>query len=68
MRVALEPKRARERDPWDEEKLSRRLLGYGNGGHLIVFHYNVPTMTLTALWCEGPGWKPLFPRREKGRV
>jgi hypothetical protein len=25
----------------------------------------VPTVTLTALWADGPGWSPLFARRSK---
>jgi hypothetical protein len=65
MRLAFAPKVGRAKDPWDEETLRTRLLGYGNEAHLLVFSYNVPTVTLTALWTEGPGWKPLFSRRGK---
>ncbi|HEX7499090.1 MAG TPA: hypothetical protein VF524_02185, partial [Polyangia bacterium] len=46
----------------------QRLLGYGNGAHLLVFFYNVPTVTLTALWAPEEAsvlWKPLFRRRPK---
>lgn len=65
MRAALAPKATRAKDPWDEPTIASRLLGYGNEAHLLVFSYNVPTVTLTALWTEGPGWKPLFSRRGK---
>lgn len=65
---AFEPRRRREHRPWDAKKCSERLLGYGNGGHLLVFFYNVPSITLTPLWVKGENqgdWMPLFPRREK---
>jgi HD superfamily phosphohydrolase len=65
MRQALGENLRRSERPWDERKLAQRLLGYGNEAQLIVFSYNVPTVTLTALWVEGPGWSPLFRRREK---
>jgi HD superfamily phosphohydrolase len=68
MRAALESRTHREVQPWSEEKLVSRLLGYGNLAHLLVFFYNVPTVTLTALWAEGAEagrWWPLFPRRGK---
>ena len=35
---------------WSSEKIDDRILGYGNAGGLTVFHYNVPTTTVTALW------------------
>jgi hypothetical protein len=51
------------------EKIAGRALGYGNNAYLIVFPYNVPTATLTLLWCEGKvdgiDWMPLLPRRKK---
>lgn len=55
-------------NPWTQETLEKRLLGYGNGAHLLVFFYNVPTATLTSLWADGQPpstWWPLFPRRSK---
>jgi HD superfamily phosphohydrolase len=61
----LEPKLARFERPWSREKLENRLLGYGNTGQLLVFYYNVPTVTLTGLWEVGDSWQPLFPRRTK---
>lgn len=46
-----------------------RALGYGNSAKLLVFFYNVPTCTVTALWKQGSyggrPFVPLFPRREK---
>ncbi len=51
--------------PWSDAKIEERVLGYGNTAQLLVFYYNVPTVTLTALWEKGPGWTPLFPRRPK---
>jgi len=68
MRSILAEKMQRVSEPWTLEKLERRLLGYGNLAHLLVFFYNVPTVTLTALWAEGEEptqWRPLFPRRGK---
>ena len=54
---------------WTPEKTNDRILGYGNAGGLTVFHYNVPTTTLTALWSsstsENASWTALFPRRPR---
>jgi hypothetical protein len=53
---------------WGREKVDNRVLGYGNFGGLTVFHYNVPSSTLTALWkdCgQNPGWMALFHRRRR---
>ena len=64
----LRPNLTRPKDPWSEQDLNSRLLGYGNGGNLLVFFYNVPTITLTTLWLRGSEeqpWIPLFPRRQK---
>lgn len=61
----LEPKLTRPRDRWPRSKLEDRLLGYSNTAKLLVFYYNVPTVTLTALWEKGDGWAPLFMRRPK---
>ncbi len=61
----LRPKTMRRRDPWTQDKLHDRLLGYGNTGKLLVFYYNVPTVTVTALWERGANWTPLFRRRPK---
>ncbi|HKY34560.1 MAG TPA: HD domain-containing protein [Polyangiaceae bacterium] len=67
-RDALSPRLRRSHRAWSEDMLADRVLGYGNGANLLVFYYNVPTVTLTALWVGGEGdqgWRPLFPRREK---
>jgi hypothetical protein len=54
---------------WPPEKIDDRILGYGNAGGLTVFHYNVPTTTVTALWSTSRSadarWKALFPRRPR---
>lgn len=51
------------------KKARDRALGYGNRGMLLVFPYNVPSQTLTALWAHGTfngfPWQPLFRRRKK---
>jgi deoxynucleoside triphosphate triphosphohydrolase SAMHD1 len=61
-----EPKKSRtDARQWTEKDVDTRLLGYGNTAQLLVFYYNVPTVTLTALWEGGAGWEPLFPRRPK---
>jgi HD superfamily phosphohydrolase len=65
MRTELAPNVVRAERAWTTKKLEERLLGYGGEAHLVVFSYNVPTVTLTALWAEGPTWRPLFPRRSK---
>jgi hypothetical protein len=49
--------------------IDSRSLGYGNHGLLVVFPYNTPTATLTALWKAGVVddqlWQPLIPRLKK---
>jgi len=66
----LRAEMTREQDPWDEKKVKDRALGYGNAAHRIVFYYNVPTVTITALWraTDDVDWKPLFARRGKVRT
>lgn len=51
----------------DAEWAEKRLLGYGNGGYLVVFPYNTPSQSVTALWesRDGVRWEPLLPRRKK---
>ena len=62
-------RRALSDEPWDQQKVEDRLLGYGNSADLNVFFYNTPSSTLTALWkkCEKPDapWLPLFLRRKR---
>jgi HD superfamily phosphohydrolase len=54
---------------WDSAKIGQRALGYGNQAFLVAFPYNVPTQTLTLLWCKGKvdgrDWMPLLRRRKK---
>ena len=49
-----------------------RELGYGGAEALVAFPYNVPTMTLTALWCRGTiggvEWMPLMERRRRKTI
>lgn len=47
------------------EKIAKRKLGYNNSEGLIIFPYNVPTMTITAIWCAGPNWIPFAERRRR---
>jgi hypothetical protein len=53
----------------DHEWCSERALGYGNQAFLVLFPYNAPSQSLTALWAtgdvDGAPWSPLFPRRKK---
>jgi hypothetical protein len=57
---------------WTDEKIASRALGYGGKAGLIVFYYNVPSMTLTALWKEcgltDHRWMGLFIRRTAASV
>ena len=55
-----------------DEVARNRALGDENAEALIVFPYNVPTMTILPLWCEGnitkgdlagTAWSPLVERR-----
>jgi hypothetical protein len=66
-RIAIHDKALKKH--WPPEKIGERILGYGNAGGLTVFHYNVPTTTVTALWStshsEGGKWAALFPRRPR---
>lgn len=66
-REILKDRTERPDAPWSVDKLEQRVLGYGNTAKLLVFFYNVPTVTLTPLWASGEhsGWQPLFPRRTK---
>lgn len=56
-----------DKDPrrWNKKKVGERIYGYGNWAKLLVFFYNVPTVTLTLLWQSSPEWTPLLPRRAK---
>lgn len=53
---------------WTKKRVRRSALGYNNAQQLVVFEYNVPTYTLTALWqtgnIYGREWKGLFCRSD----
>jgi hypothetical protein len=61
----LAKKKTQPERPWSDAKVEDCVLGYGNTAQLLVFYYNVPTVTLTALWEKCSSWMPLFPRRPK---
>lgn len=61
----LLPNVSRATKPWAMDVLENRVLGYGNWAKLLVFYYNTPTASVTALWKSGDGWSALFPRRQK---
>jgi HD superfamily phosphohydrolase len=69
-RELLAAMRTREQDAWSEAMIENRLLGYGNTCQRLIFYYNVPTVTITALWLqtEASSWMPLFSRRKKPRA
>ena len=50
-----------------KQNAAKNSLGYRNRENLVVFANSVPTMTYTALWCEGKynkkNWYPLIPRK-----
>ena len=52
------------------EKVESCKLGYANAEAMVLFPYNIPTMTITALWCrgdiDGTPWIPLAERRRRG--
>jgi HD superfamily phosphohydrolase len=51
------------------EKAEAGKLGYAGAEAMVLFPYNIPTMTITALWCKGEGdgipWIPLAERRRR---
>lgn len=53
----------------DDKIAKERCLGYSSAEAMIVFPYNVPTMTITALWCggkwSGGEWMPLIERHRR---
>jgi hypothetical protein len=58
---------------WSEGKYDSRVMGYGNHACLYITEYNVPSVTITALWLSGNimyegqnlTWNSLLPRRKK---
>jgi len=58
-----------KREGKTEDQIANRTLGYANSQAMALFPYNVPTMTITALWCggeiKGNVWNPLIRRRRR---
>lgn len=56
------------KDMWSQKRVRRSALGYNNAQQLVVFEYNIPTYTITALWqcgeIAGKMWQGLFNRRD----
>lgn len=52
---------------WDNDRIQSSYLGYNNDQQLIVFPWNTPTYTMTALWLgsKREQWYPLFQRVDK---
>jgi HD superfamily phosphohydrolase len=57
-------------DNWNDKRLHEAALGYNDAQQLVIYDFNVPTFSLTALWTNGKldsglSWKGLFQRTEK---
>lgn len=57
-------------DKKSADKVQSGKLGYANAEAMVLFPYNIPTMTITALWCKGTisdsiPWVPLAERRRR---
>jgi HD superfamily phosphohydrolase len=54
---------------WSEERINNSALGYNDAQQIVVFDFNIPTYSLTALWQNGTykrrEWKGLFQRTDK---
>ena len=52
---------------WDNDRIETSALGYNDDQQLIVFPWNTPTYTMTALWLSSKkeSWYPLFQRIDK---
>jgi HD superfamily phosphohydrolase len=55
---------------WSEERIKRSALGYNDAQQIVIYDFNVPTFTLTALWQNGSledkfKWHGLFQRTQK---
>jgi len=57
------------KEHWSEERVSNSALGYNDAQQIVVFDFNIPTYSLTALWQNGKykgyEWKGLFQRTDK---
>jgi len=55
-----------------DDKAKRDALGYHSAEAMVIFPYNCPTMTVTALWIRGPWqsdeWVPLAERARRGPI
>jgi len=54
------------------EKVQSCKLGYASAEATVLFPYNIPTMTVTAIWCKGQlingmPWIPLAERRRRSK-
>jgi deoxynucleoside triphosphate triphosphohydrolase SAMHD1 len=62
-------KDGRFNENWSEERISNSALGYNDAQQVVVFDFNIPTYSLTALWqngaYKGHKWKGLFQRTDK---
>lgn len=59
-----------ENDGVLKEKIEQKKLGYAKAEAMVLFPYNVPTMTITAIWYKGiidndVRWYPLAERRRR---
>ena len=59
----------RYKENWNCTRIKESALGYNDAQQLVVYPWNTPTYTLTALWAQGRindyDWVPLFPRTDK---
>ena len=57
------------KEHWPEERRKSSCLGYNNAQQLVVFPWNTPTYSLTALWLSAENenfkWLSLFTRQDK---
>jgi HD superfamily phosphohydrolase len=56
-------------DNKDGKRVENGKLGYANAEAMVLFPYNIPTMTITALWhsgkIDGTPWIPIAERRRR---
>jgi HD superfamily phosphohydrolase len=57
------------KERWHEERIHNSALGYNDAQQIVIFDFNIPTYTLTALWqngkYKGHEWRGLFQRTDK---
>lgn len=56
-----------QKSNWDDNRINNSALGYNDDQQLIIFPWNTPTYTMTALWLASKkeNWYPLFQRIDK---